>query len=229
MSTITLTENTTYSTLMILDGDTIDLAGYLLTIDSEPGETGISITSPGTAGTVTLSGGYDLSTWSMTAGTAQLIATIPSGTELGSLTGGSATSAYGCSINNGTITTCTGGSGGTNASGCNTNRGTITTCTGGSATTAQGCYGNQGLITTAVGGTGTSAFGVTHSYGYVLNLTDSAVRAVGNWNSPAVFVFGPGVVGEIKAPVVTIYSLGAMNAGATLPVGSSVITLSVCG
>jgi hypothetical protein len=229
MATITLAANTTYSALTIADDDVIDLAGYLLTVNGQPGETGISITSPGTAGTVTLSGGYDLSTWSMTAGTGVLIAIIPSGTELGSLTGGSATSAYGCSTNNGTITTCTGGSGGTNASGCNTNRGTITTCTGGSATTAQGCYGNQGLITTAVGGTGTSAFGITHSYGYVLNLTDSAVRAVGNWNSPAVFVFGPGVVGEIKAPVTTIYSLGAMNAGATLPVGSSVITLSVCG
>ena len=311
--TTTLTEDTTYSTLMIMSYDTIDLAGYVLTIDSQPYEWGIVITSPGTAGSVTLSGGYDLSTWLMTAGTGVLIATIPSGTELDSLTGGSATNAYGCSTNNGTITTCTGGSGtnargcnsnygtvttctggtGTNAYGCNTNystgtittcsggsvasslgcnnnygtittctggagtnahgcwlsyetittctggsgasygcrtnNGTITTCTGGTGTNAFGCWANQGLVTTAVGGSGTTAYGIGFNYSYVLNLTDSAVLAVGNWNSPAVFVFGPGVVGQIKAPVVTIYSLGAMNAGATLPVGSSVITLSVCG
>ena len=228
MATITLAANTTYSALTIADDDIIDLAGYLLTVNAQPEETGISITSPGTAGSVTLSGGYDLSTWSMTAGTATLIATIPSGTELDSLTGGSATTAYGCSTNNGIITTCTGGSA-TTAYGCSTNNGTITTSTGGSATTAYGCGTNRGLVTTAVGGTGTSAFGINSNYSYVLNLTDSAVLAVNTWSTSVAFVFGAGIVGQIKAPVVTIYSLGAMNAGATLPVGSSVITLSVCG
>ena len=63
MATITLAANTTYSALTIADDDVIDLAGYLLTVNAQPGETGISITSPGTAGSVTLSGGYDLSTW----------------------------------------------------------------------------------------------------------------------------------------------------------------------
>ena len=287
--TTTLTEDTTYSTLMIMSYDTIDLAGYVLTIDSQPYEWGIVITSPGTAGSVTLSGGYDLSTWSMTAGTTTLITTIPAGTELDSLTGGSATSAYGCSTNNGTITTCTGGTGtnayGCNANystgtittcsggsvanslGCNTNYGTITTCTGGAGTNAHGCwisyktittctggsgasYGcrtsfgkittctggtgtnafgcwaNQGLVTTAVGGSGTTAYGIGFNYSYVLNLTDTTRLAVGSWYSQTVFVLGPGIVGEIKAPVATIYSLGAMNAGATLPGGATVITLS---
>ena len=223
--TTTLTEDTTYSTLMIMSYDTIDLAGYVLTIDSQPYEWGIVITSPGTAGSVTLSGGYDLSTWSMTAGTGILIATIPSGTELGSLTGGSATSAYGCSTNNGTITTCTGGSG-TNARGCNSNYGTVTTCTGGTGTNAFGCWANQGLVTTAVGGSGTTAYGIGFNYSYVLNLTDTTRLAVGTWYSQTVFVLGPGIVGEIKAPVATIYSLGAMNAGATLPGGATVITMS---
>jgi hypothetical protein len=41
MATITLTENTTYSTLMIMSYDTIDLAGYVLTIDSQPYEGGL--------------------------------------------------------------------------------------------------------------------------------------------------------------------------------------------
>jgi hypothetical protein len=315
--TTTLTEDTTYSTLMIMSYDTIDLAGYVLTIDSQPYESGIVITSPGTAGSVTLSGGYDLSTWSMTAGTGVLIATIPSDTELDSLTGGSATSAYGCTDNYGTITTCTGGSG-TNARGCNSNYGTITTCTGGTGTNAYGCnanyssgglipsigiittcsggsvanslgcnanygtittctggagtnahgcwisyktittctggsgasYGcrtsfgkittctggtgtnafgcwaNQGLVTTAVGGSGTTAYGIGFNYSYVLNLTDTTRLAVGSWYSQTVFVLGPGIVGEIKAPVATIYSLGAMNAGATLPGGATVITMS---
>ena len=340
MSTITLTENTTYSTLMILDDDVIDLAGYLLTIDSEPGETGISITSPGTAGTVTLSGGYDLSSWSMTAGTVPLVVTIPAGTVLGSVTAGSGTNAYGCTNNYGTITTCTGGSGanaygcqtnysggiittclagtgsnargcynnysgaiittatggsgattacatnwsggvittctgGTNAnaSGCNNNSGTITNCTGGSGTNAHGCNANLGtgkittctggtntnasgcnsnygtitlctggsgtgsttngcnfnyaLVVTAVGGSaGSAAFGIKYNYGYVWNITDTTRLAVDIWYSPTVFVFGAGIVGEIKAPVATIYSFGAMNAGATLPAGATVTTLS---
>jgi hypothetical protein len=38
--TTTLTEDTTYSTLMIMSYDTIDLAGYVLTIDSQPYESG---------------------------------------------------------------------------------------------------------------------------------------------------------------------------------------------
>jgi hypothetical protein len=339
MSTITLTENTTYSTLMILDGDTIDLAGYLLTIDSEPGETGISITSPGTAGTVTLSGGYDLSSWSMTAGTVPLVVTIPAGTVLGSVTAGSDTNARGCTNNYGTITTCTGGSGSnaygcnnnygvittcvagtgsnargcysnysgaiittctggttTSAVGCHNNFGTITTCTGGSGigtvgcnfnyatgtittcaggtnTNANGCTNNYGVITTCTGGdsanaaygcsvnyhtitlctggsgtgsstthgcntnnglvvtavgasAGSAAFGIKYNYGHVWNITDTTRLSVDIWYSPTVFVFGAGIVGEIKAPVATIYSFGAMNAGATLPAGATVTTLS---
>jgi hypothetical protein len=322
MATITMVASVNYSTLGAVNNDIINLNGYTLTIATQPAETGISIITPAKAGAVVISGGYDLSTWSMTAGTKNgaMITTIPANCVVGELVGGSANNAYGCENNNGTITICTGGAGSSShgcrynnttittctggsvsyaygcqynngtittctgghaqfAGGCNTNNTTITTCTGGSASGAQGCntnngtittctggtlggaqgcntnYGtittctgglvndtvgcmyNRGMITEAVGGVGSaaanfwnpnfSAYGVHTNYSWILNLTDDLSQAVNVWSGAStIFVMGPGINGEIKAPVETIYSLGTMNAGATLPVGATVVTMS---
>lgn len=112
MATYTLTQNEDWSSIKgsIANDDTVALAGYELTLDEEPTLTGIIVTTTATAGTVVIDGAYDISTWSLTAGTGVLIATIPSGCDIGSLTGGSASGARGCVYNYGTITTCTGGS-----------------------------------------------------------------------------------------------------------------------
>jgi hypothetical protein len=280
MATITMVASVNYSTLGAVNNDIINLNGYTLTIATQPAETGISIITPAKAGAVVISGGYDLSTWSMTAGTKNgaMITTIPANCVVGELVGGSANNAYGCENNNGTITICTGGAGSSShgcrynnttittctggsasgAQGCNTNNGTITTCTGGTLGGAQGCntnYGtittctgglvndtvgcmyNRGMITEAVGGVGSaaanfwnpnfSAYGVHTNYSWILNLTDDLSQAVNVWSGAStIFVMGPGINGEIKAPVETIYSLGTMNAGATLPVGATVVTMS---
>jgi hypothetical protein len=178
MATITLVANTTYSALTVANNDIIALAGFTLTIDAQPAETGISIITPATAGKVVISGGYDLSTWSMTAGTATLVTTIPAGTELGSVTGGSASSSRGADTNNGTITTCIGGSGFL-AVGCNANNATITTCTGGSGFLAFGCNANGGTITTCTGGSGTSAFGCSNNNATITTCTGGSTGGAG--------------------------------------------------
>ena len=234
MATITLAADTTYSTLTVANNDIIDLAGYKLSILAQPAETSIEVISPSTAGTVSIvtgfgQPGYDLSTWSMTAGTAQLIATIPSGTELDSLTGGSATNAYGCSTNNGTITTCTGGSG-TNARGCNSNYGTVTTCTGGTGTNAYGCRINYATITTCTGGSVSGAHGCSTNYATILKAFDGVERAINISYGDSKFVIGPDFQTTISNPsgdITTIYSIGELSGLATIPVGVTVITLSM--
>jgi hypothetical protein len=290
MATITLVANTNYSAIVgLANGDTIALSGFRLTIDAQPTHTGIFVTTVGTSGTVVVSGSYNMSTWSFTAGTSQLITTFPAGATAGTVTGGSVggangittnngivldargggASAPGINANNGTVTTATGGSasgshgvltnnsagvigtavGGSvnNAQGCSTNSGTITaanggstinsaavginngiitTATGGSAQSANGVNTNNGTVTTAVGGSVANAVGVATNNGLTLNLTDAFANAVSTWLGRSTFVFGPGVVGTIKSPITTIYSLGAMNPAATLPSGVTVIRLS---
>lgn len=126
MATYTLTGASNWSGIkaFVANDDEVALAGYALTIDEQPTQTGISITTTGTAGTVIISGAWDLSTWSFTAGTVALIATAPEGCEIGAVTGGSVSGAHGCYYNYGTITTATGGSV-SSAYGCHTNYGQV--------------------------------------------------------------------------------------------------------
>jgi hypothetical protein len=247
MTTTTLTGNTNSSALSLANGDTIDCAGFRLTLNAQPSATNISVVSPGTAGRVTISGAYDLSTWNFTPGTGTLIdGSIPSGCTVGTVNGGSTNNAQGCNTNNGTITNVNGGSANTTAGVLNS-FGVITNCTGGTgaaATVGVGCGNNYGLITNSTGakavgcnfngGTitnaiGSSSFsvaGVGTNSGIVLNLDDNTGDAIGTFYGTVFLCLGPGVLGKIKAPIATIYSLGKMSTSATLPAGSTVIELS---
>lgn len=171
MATLTLTANTDYSSLTIDDDDTIDLDGFELTIDVQPDEENIDVITPGKAGTVVLSGGWDLSTWSFTSGTATIIDTVPAGAVIGSVTGGTENNVRGVMTNNGTILNCTGGTA-NGTHGIDTNNGTVTNATGGSGgSTSTGVATNNGTITNATGGSGSSAFGVNTNNGTVINAT----------------------------------------------------------
>jgi len=190
MATFTLTANSNYSAIKgsLANDDTIDCDGFRLTVDEQPALTGIAVTSPGKAGRMTVSGAYDMSTWSITAGTVPLIdGTFPSGATLGSATGGSATGAHGIATNEGTVTNATGGA--SNAHGVNSNNGTVTNATGGSggngvninngtvtnatagASTSRGVNINDGTVVNATGGSGSFAQGVLINNGTVENAT----------------------------------------------------------
>jgi hypothetical protein len=263
MATITLTAATNYSALTVASGDTIDCAGFRLTLNTQPAETNISVVSPGTAGRVTITGALDLSTWSFTPGTGTMIDNqVPSGATVGTINGGSAISAIGCATNNGTVINVNGGSA-NSASGILNNNGTITNVVGGSAVSAFGVNnnnnaaaatnatggtvaainGNFGQVTNAYGaaapaitansGTVVNAFGSTTANvnaivtnnGTCLNLDDNTGDAIGTFNGRVFFCLGPGVLGKIKAPITTIYSLGKMSTSATLPAGSTLIEM----
>jgi len=173
MATFTLTANSNYSAIKgsLANDDTIDCDGFRLTVDEQPALTGIAVTSPGKAGRMTVNGAYDMSTWSITAGTAALIdGTFPSGATLGSATGGSAASSPGISTNNGTVGNVTGGSA-NGANGIATNGGTVTNATGGSANGANGVNTNNGTVTNATGGSASGANGVFTNNGTVTNAT----------------------------------------------------------
>jgi hypothetical protein len=202
MATFTLTANSNYSAIKgsLANNDTIDCDGFRLTVDEAPALTGIAVTSPGTAGRMTVNGAYDMSTWSITAGTAALIdGTFPSGATLGSATGGTATGAHGINSNAGTVTTANPGSG-TNAFGVNNNTtgtvtnavggsanaainqntGTVVNSTGGSTNGAQGVSTNNGTVENSTGGSAGGAHGVANNNGTVLSATGgSAVNANG--------------------------------------------------
>jgi len=217
MATVTLVANTNYSALTVADGDTIDCAGFQLTINIQPAQTGVFVVSPATAGTVSISGAYDLSTWSFTGGTVTFIATVPIGASLGTVTAGSGTFAHGVGTNNGTITTVNGattGSGGqgvqtnngtvgtanggavASAFGVTTNNGTVTTSNGGTASNVIGVSTNNGTITTANGGTATGTHGVATNSGTVSNANGSGFAHGVNTNNRYVGTANGGAVGH---------------------------------
>lgn len=167
MAVVTLVANTAYSALSVSNGDTIALAGYRLTIDTQPAETSVSVTTTGTAGKVTISGAYDLSTWSFTAGTSTLIdGSVPVGCTIGEVNGGTSSNASGVATNLGTVTASNGGSA-SGAYGLVNNNGTVTTVTGGSANSAHGVNNNFGTVTTSNGGSLANAFGIATNLGTV--------------------------------------------------------------
>ena len=182
MATITLTADANYSALTVANDDTIELAGFELTIDVQPSETGITVQTPGTAGTMSIGGAFDLSTWSATAGTTTLISAVPTGASIASVSGGSASNARGVNENRGTVTTATGGPA-SNAQGVNSNIGTVTTATGGSASGANGVNFNIGTVTTATGGSASNARGVNENRGTVTTATGGPASGANGVNS----------------------------------------------
>jgi hypothetical protein len=172
MAIFTINANTNYSAIKdsLSNGDTIRIAtnAVRLTVDEAPLLTNITVDSPGVSGRMTVTGAYDMSTWSIIAGTVTLIdGTFPAGATLGSATGGSSNFASGITTNNGTVITCIGGAS-TNARGIETNNGNVITATGGR--TAGGTHGinvNNGIVTTANGSSAIGAMGVLTNNGIV--------------------------------------------------------------
>lgn len=211
MAIFTINTNSNYSSIKssLANGDTIRIGAtsVRLTIDEQPLLINILVNSPGTNGRVTVSGAWDLSTWSMVAGTAPLIdGTFPAGAILGSANPGSTTGANCVTTNAGTITNAIGGSvfnawpvqtntglvvnatGGSlnGAHGVNVNNGTVTNATGGSANTAAGVLTNNGTVTNAFAGSFAGAHGVNANNGLVVTATGGAVAAPAavNTNGP---------------------------------------------
>jgi len=200
MATFTLTANSNYSAIKgsLANNDTIDCDGFRLTVDEQPALTGIAVTSPGTAGRMTVNGAYDMSTWSITAGTVALIdGTFPAGATLGSATAGSATNAHGINSNNGTVTTAAGAA--VSASGINSNNGTVTNATGGSSNFANGVTVNNGTVINATGGSANGAHGVNTNDATVENATGGSAS---------------GAHGVINNRATVLSATGGSNAGA---------------
>jgi len=179
MAIFTISSNTNYSAIKgsLSNGDTIriDTNTVRLTVDEEPLLTNITVDSPGVSGRMTVSGAYDMSTWSIIAGTVALIdGTFPTGATLGSSTGGSVATAHGVITSNGTVLTANGGTIG-NAMGVNNNQGIVDTANGGSANGAHGIGSNSGTVTTANGGSVSNAFGVNVNNGTVTTANGAAV------------------------------------------------------
>jgi len=162
----TLTGDTTYSAIAasIEDDDTIDLAGYELDIDTVPTETGITVETPGQAGTVVFSvvSTCNISTWDFTAGTGTLIATLPENVTIGNATGGTATNAKGVQTGFGSVGTATGGSA-FGAHGVTNNFGTVATAVAGSASNAIGVNTNKSIVAVATGGSVANAHAVSNN------------------------------------------------------------------
>jgi len=156
MATITLTANTDVSALSLANGDTIDLAGFVLTFDVQPTVTGIQVTTPGTAGTCVFPVACVIPTWDFFAGTATIIVTLPANCEIGDVTSGSATGARGVTTCNGIIGKAKGGSG-INSHGVFTNNGHVEIAEGSDVVSgANGVTTNNGTVGVAGGGLGGS-------------------------------------------------------------------------
>lgn len=159
MATITLVADTNYSALSVADGDTINCNGFRLTINQQPAAINIVVNTPAKAGKVTVSGPYDLSTWSFFAGTAIMFdtAAVPVGCIIGSVTGGSSLSAACVVSNEGTILNAYGGTN-VNAHGLSTNLGfaTVHNAYGSTSHSAHGVNSNNesGVVLCAYGATG---------------------------------------------------------------------------
>lgn len=184
MAILTINTSSNYSAIKssLANGDTIRITvnGVRLTVDEQPLLTNIIVDSPAIQGRMTVSGNYDLSTWSAIAGASSLIdGALPSAAILGSITGGTASNASGLNINNGTVITATGGTG-LNGHGVTSNNGLVTNATGGAGPNSHGVNTNNGLVTTATGGSLAGSRGVSNNLGTVLTANGGAASgAVG--------------------------------------------------
>jgi hypothetical protein len=180
MATVTLTGDTNYSALTLANDDTIACAGFILTLDIQPIETGIQVTSVGTNGRVVFSGAWNLPTWDFFAGASTssgMINTLPVGATIKSIRGGSGVLSHGIGTNSGTVITCTGGSGGS-ARGIQTNNGVVTSSIGGTGNGAHGIdINNAGCtVTTATGGTTGNQKGVNTNNGTVITANGGGIN-----------------------------------------------------
>jgi hypothetical protein len=198
---------------------------------------------------MTVSGAYDLSTWSITADTSSLIdGTFPAGATLGTANAGSASNSIAVVFNSGTITTSNGGSGttsrgvstnngtigianggsGSGASGCNINNGTVTTANGGSFANAHGVNLNNSSVTTANGGSGVGVFGVALNYGNTLRAFDSTGLAIGSNQGGPKLIIGPDyqTATAIYNAVPKIYSIGEISELSAIPEATEIVILS---
>jgi hypothetical protein len=171
MAIFTISSNTNYSAIKgsLANGDTIriDTNTVRLTVDEAPLLTNITVDSPGRSGRMTVNGAYDMSTWSIIAGTVALIdGTFPAGATLGSATGGTGSGSSGMSINEGNVITASGGSA-NNAHGISTNNGSVTTVNGGASNGANGVFTNNGSVVTATGGSTNLAHAIFTNNGSV--------------------------------------------------------------
>jgi hypothetical protein len=210
MATITLTANTNYSALSVANGDTIDLAGFALTFDVNPAETGVIVQSPGTNGTIAIGSPstYDFSGWSFTAGNVSLLSTLAAGKTVGGTWTGGAANTRAIVTNNGIINGSVRGGAGVNSYGVNTNAGIINgnvlaqngqaafgvsfnsgtingNVTGGSVSGGSGVNNNLGLIIgDVIGGTGFNCTGVASNTGSIIGTitggTGSIAHGVGS-------------------------------------------------
>lgn len=204
----TLTGNTTYSAIAasIEDDHTIDLAGYELDIDAVPTETGITVETPGTAGTVVFSvvAACNISTWDFVAGTGTLITTLPANVTVGDVTGGTATNARGVESGYGAVGTATGGSA-SGAHGVNNNLGpgAVATAAAGTASGAYGVNVNSGVVSNAAGG------GVANSHAVFVNQhTIMTATAGGTAYSHAVKYNYAAVVSAAGGSTIGAYAVG---------------------
>lgn len=194
MATVTLTANTDYSALSLANDDTIDCAGYILTLDIQPTHTGIQVTSPGTAGTVVFDDAWVIPTWDFfvgTSGSGGMIGTLPEGAEIGSITGGTSTNSRGIETNNGTVGVVTGGSA-TGSHGITTNNGIVGTSNGSTAANANGVTTNYNYVGTARGGISNS-MGVSTNRGFVghaIGGSGGSARGVNSNNGTVVLAEG---------------------------------------
>ena len=255
MAIYTLSTSANYSAIKgsLANGDTIriDTNAVRLTIDEQPLLTNITVDSPGVSGRVTVSGAYDLSTWSTIAGTVTLIdGTFPAGATLGTVTAGTALAASGVGTNAGTIINVFGGTG-QNARGCVDNIGTIENVTGGSGAGAVGIVRNSATVGTATGGTGdlrhgieenrscvtkavggssATAYGINQCYGICLEAEDNTARGVNNFLGGPKLINGPefktGTTNYTAVPL--IYSIGQVSNLAAIP-GTIPITILTTG
>lgn len=255
MATITLAANTNVSALSFVDGDTINLAGFTLTLDVNPTQTGVQVITPGTAGKVVLGAPsvFTLADWQFTAGTGVLIAVVAAGKTFGgNVTGGTSASAHGISSMLGTVTgNATGGSG-NSAAGIYINYGEVSgNVTGGSGTSAYGILANEGLVSGNVtggpggnshgisahrhlvtgkvtGGEVATAFGVYVCMGMTLGeVVDGVALGIADYRSNMTIINGPGFKGVLGPNLRTVYSLfGPISPLATVNPATQVIVLS---
>jgi hypothetical protein len=165
MAIITINVNSNYSAIKasLANGDTIRIGtnAVRLTIDEQPLLTNITVDSPGVAGKMTVSGGYDLSTWSVFAGpdtVSSFIDSLPIGSTLGLIQAASSGASPGITTNNGTVKVCRAGA--AFCSGININLGIVEEAYGGTSSSSHGIIGNRGEVFYAIGGTASTAHGV---------------------------------------------------------------------
>ena len=219
MATITLAANTNLTAIAgLVNGDTIDCNGFLLTINQQPTHTNISVVSPGKAGTVTISGAYDLSTWSFTAGTTTMM-NVPANARVGSVKGGNASCV---NVNSGRILACY-GSDIAAAFGCNNNNALIDFAKGGAFAAAHGVGNQNCTVLLAEGGVGLTTYGVSSNLGNTERANNAHAINLSRGNKT---IIGPEFHSQIantQGTTTVVFCIGPRSPLATFETGITVV------